>query len=353
MRMTAFEMQAVGHPLVKTERDIAEPGPGQVVVAVSGCGVCHTDLGFLYDGVPTRHPLPLILGHEVSGIVVSAGADVAALLGRAVVVPAVLPCGACSLCRRGRGDICRKQIFPGSDVDGGFSSHLVVPASGLCPVPLSVEPGPGLARLSVAADAVSTAYQAILKSELGAGQLAVFIGVGGVGGFGLQIARGLGARTLALDVSEERLDLMQQHGAEWTLNVRDLPAREVRKRVRALAEAAGVGSAEWRIFETSGTAVGQELAWALLTYGAYLGVVGYAPADVSIRLSNLMAFAARAEGTWGCLPEHFPAVIELILGDRVVVDPFIEFHPMSAINSVLERLHHHELRRRPVLIPDF
>lgn len=353
MRIQAYEMQKVGAPLVKTERELGDAGPGEAIVAVAGCGVCHTDLGFLYDGVPTRHPLPLILGHEVSGIVVSAGGAAADLVGRSVVVPAVLPCGRCALCRHGRGDICRKQIFPGCDVDGGFASHLKVPSAGLCALPATLQPGPDLARLSVSADAVSTAYQVVLKSGLAAGQFAVFIGVGGVGGFGLQIARALGARVLAIDVSDERLQLMTECGADWTLNVRELPVKETRKKVRALAEEAGAGQTEWRIFETSGTPAGQELAWALLTWGAYLGVVGYAPADVTVRLSNLMAFAARAEGTWGCLPEHFPAVLDLVLSGRVAVDPFIEFHPMSTINEVLERLHRGELRRRPVLIPDF
>ena len=80
---------------------VAHPGAGEVVVAVAGCGVCHTDLGYYYDGVRTNQPLPLALGHEISGRVVTAGAGAEAWLGRAVIVPAVLPCGECDLCRRG------------------------------------------------------------------------------------------------------------------------------------------------------------------------------------------------------------------------------------------------------------
>ncbi|MEO8681164.1 MAG: alcohol dehydrogenase catalytic domain-containing protein, partial [Vicinamibacterales bacterium] len=82
--------------------------PGEVIIQVEACGVCHTDLGFFYDGVPTRHPFPLTLGHEISGIVVDAGAGAEAWIGRAVVVPAVLPCGECPACRAGRGQICPK-----------------------------------------------------------------------------------------------------------------------------------------------------------------------------------------------------------------------------------------------------
>ena len=112
----------------------AEPGPGEVVVAIAGCGVCHTDLGYFYDGVRTNHPLPLALGHEISGRVVAAGAGAERWIGKAVIVPAVLPCGECDLCRRGLGTICRTQKMPGNDIQGGFATHIVVPGRGLCEV---------------------------------------------------------------------------------------------------------------------------------------------------------------------------------------------------------------------------
>ena len=106
-----------------------------VLIQVAGCGVCHTDIGFAYDGVPTRHGLPLILGHEISGRVVLAGEQAGEWLGRSVIVPAVIPCGACDACGCGHATICRKQFMPGNDGDGGFATHVRVPARGLCPVP--------------------------------------------------------------------------------------------------------------------------------------------------------------------------------------------------------------------------
>ena len=87
-------MTAVGAPF-SSEPFVAQAGPGEVVVAIAGCGVCHTDLGYLYDGVRTTHPLPLALGHEISGRVVAAGEGAEGWLGKAVIVPAVLPCGEC------------------------------------------------------------------------------------------------------------------------------------------------------------------------------------------------------------------------------------------------------------------
>ncbi len=102
---------------------------------VAACGICRTDLAFYFDGFPTRSPLPLTLGHEVSGTVVEAGWGTEEWLGRQVVVPSLIPCGDCEACRAGRYSICLQQLFLGSDLHGGFGTHLRVPARGLCSVP--------------------------------------------------------------------------------------------------------------------------------------------------------------------------------------------------------------------------
>jgi 6-hydroxycyclohex-1-ene-1-carbonyl-CoA dehydrogenase len=353
MEIVGYEMRAAGEPLVAGTRACDGPGADQVLIEVAGCGVCHTDLGFLYDGVPTRHGLPLVLGHEVSGVVVEEGRGVQGWKGESVIVPAVMPCGSCDLCRRGRGAICREQIFPGNDDHGGFASHLVVPARGLCRVPKKSVPRDRLARLSVIADAVSTPYQAIRNSGLKKGDFAIFTGAGGVGGFGIQIAAALGARVLAIDIDAERLEQIGEHGAEWTLNSLDLSPKELRRKVKEIASHARLPPYEWKIFETSGSKGGQETAFSLLNHGAVLSVVGYQPGEVTVRFSNLMAFAARAEGTWGCLPELYPDVLDLVLQGKVAIDPFVEEHPMSSINAIFDKLRRHEMKKRPVLIPDF
>ena len=87
--------------------------------------------------------------------------------------------------------------------------------------------------------------------------------------------------------------------------------------------------------------------------GAHLGVVGYTPEKVTLRLSNLMAFDATARGTWGCLPEHYPAVVDLVLDGKLDIKLLAERHPMSQINELFNALHAGSLKKRPVLIPDF
>lgn len=127
-------LTAAGQPLQQAAFEPVAPAPDEVVVEVYGCGVCHTDLGYAYDGVRTNHSLPLTLGHEISGRVSACGTDAASWQGKAVIVPAVIPCGECDLCRRGRGTICRRQQMPGNDIHGGFATHVTVPARGLCEV---------------------------------------------------------------------------------------------------------------------------------------------------------------------------------------------------------------------------
>jgi 6-hydroxycyclohex-1-ene-1-carbonyl-CoA dehydrogenase len=356
MKLHAWTAPAPRAAMGLVERD-EQPGPGEVVVEVAGCGVCHTDLGFFYDGVPTRHPFPLTLGHEVSGRVVEAGPGAESWLGKAVVVPAVLPCGECDACRAGRGAICPRQIFPGCDVHGGFATHIRVPARGLCPVPDLADPainkaGLDLAALSVVADAVSTPYQAVIRSGLKPGDLAVFVGAGGVGGFGIQIAAAFGAAVIALDVNAARLERMSHHGATLTLRPDQLDQKQLRSAVKAFADDRHIPTWRTTIFETSGTPQGQVTAFNLLGHGSTLAVVGYTPAKVEIRLSNLMAFDAIAQGNWGCLPEYYPAIVDLVLAGRVALEPFIERRPLGSINETFVDLHEGRASGRVVLIPE-
>jgi 6-hydroxycyclohex-1-ene-1-carbonyl-CoA dehydrogenase len=356
MRIEAWTVNELGKPMVLEHRDIS-PAEGEVVVEVAGCGVCHTDLGFFYDGVPTRHPFPLTLGHEVSGTVVEAGEGAADWLGRSVVIPAVIPCGSCETCRSGRGQICPKQIFPGCDVHGGFATHLCVPSEGLCKVPDLSDPAVNIAglelhELAVIADAVSTPYQAIVRSKLGEGDLAVFIGVGGVGGFGVQVAAAKGAIVVAIDIDGDRLAMMADHGATLVLRSDQLDFKELRKAVRALCKEHKIPSWRQKIFETSGTKPGQSLAFGLLGHGGYLSVVGFTTQKLELRLSNLMAFDATAQGNWGCLPEHYPAIVDLVLSGAIKLKPFVERRSMSTINQTFEDLHERRISRRVVLVPE-
>ena len=148
--------------LQKTTIPMPELAEGDALVEVAGCGVCHTDLGYFYDGVPTVSKPPLTLGHEIAGTVF-AGPE--ALLDKQVIVPAVMPCGNCPICDAGRGNRCLAQKMPGNSlgVYGGFSSHIPVPAGDLCVVEEAKYP---LSHYAVVADAGTTPYQAAMRAGL-------------------------------------------------------------------------------------------------------------------------------------------------------------------------------------------
>ena len=345
-------MTAVAAPMARESLDAA-PGAGEVVVAIAGCGVCHTDLGYYYDGVRTKHALPLALGHEISGRVVACGAGAESWMGKSVIVPAVLPCGECDLCKRGLSTICPQQKMPGNDIQGGFASHIVVPGRGLCEVDEArlAKAGLTLAEVSIVADALTTPYQAVSRAGVTPGSLAIVIGAGGVGGYCVQVARAFGATVVAIDVDDAKLAAIAPHGASLTLNSRSLDAKAIKSAIQAFAKERGLRSTEWFIFECSGTAPGQQTAYSLLVHGATLSVVGFTMDKVEIRLSNLMAFDARAIGNWGCPPEAYPAALDLVLDGKVQIKPFVETHPLADINRVFGAVHHREIKKRAVMVP--
>ncbi len=344
-----YRLVAAGRPLERFELPPLEPGPDEVIVQVAGCGICHTDVGFAIDGVPTRKPLPLVLGHEISGRVIATGDEAAQWRGRLVIVPAVIPCGRCAACQAGRPTICRHQFMPGNDGDGGFATHVRVPAHGLCPVPEPLPVGLGAELLSVIADAVTTPWEAIRRASLGPSDVAVFVGVGGVGGFGVQIAAALGAAVVAIDVDQDKLDLAGQHGASLTLNASAMNEKDLKAAVRNFSKQSGRSGIGLKIFETSGTTTGQETAFGLLDFGGYLAVVGFTPKKVELRLSNLMALDASARGNWGCPPDQYPSALDFVLKGKIVIEPYVEGHSLDDAVEVFEAVTRHAIARRVIL----
>jgi 6-hydroxycyclohex-1-ene-1-carbonyl-CoA dehydrogenase len=342
----AYVLEAAKTPLVRRSLQIPAPGPTEAIVEVIACGLCHTDLGYADGSVPTKKGIPLVLGHEAVGRVVEAGAEYKALVGSTVLVPAVLPCGECPFCKAGRGNACPNQKMPGNDIDGGFSTHFLVPARPLIKIGAGIS---NVAALSVVADAVSTAYQAILRANLIAGDVAIVVGAGGVGGFVTQIASALGAQVIAGDISVDRLNLIAQYGAAETIDLSSKDFKEVRKQVKNFAK--GVPSFRHKIFECSGSTGGQNTAYGLLDRGATMLAVGYTPNKIEVRLSNLMAFDATIHGTWGCPPEVYPGVLQLIEEGKVKLDPFIAYGPMSKVNEYLDAMAAHKLEKRMVMDP--
>ncbi len=339
--------------LERTSVPTPELQPGEVLVEIAGCGVCHTDLGYFYYGVPTVNKPPLTLGHEISGRVVAGEAD---WIGREVIIPAVMPCNNCPICAAGRGNRCLAQKMPGNSLGiyGGFASHIPVPAADLCVV--EDRGDLPLEWLAVVADAVTTPYQAATRAGVQEGDLVIITGVtGGVGVYMAQMAKAFGAKAVVgIARNPEKLERALEYGADYVISSADKDVKDIRNEFRALCKENGLpGNYGWKIFEVTGSRGGQEIALALLSFVSKLVWVGFSTNVNEYSLSRLMAFDAEIIGTWGCLPKYYAPALEMVLDGRIQIEPFVETRPLSSIRETFEEAHAGKLAKRVVLTPDF
>lgn len=348
-KIISYQINELNGKFNRVEFDFPQLNENEVLVKVAGCGVCHTDISFWSHGVKTRKAFPLTLGHEISGVVVAGATE---WINQNVIVPAVLPCGECELCKRDRSNICQKQLMPGNDFDGGFATHIKVPHKFLCKVPDETLQQSTLAELAVIADAVTTPYQVIKKSMLEKNDLAIVIGVGGVGIFGALIAKIFDAKVVAIDIDDSKLARAKQNGADAILNVKDLDVKSIKTKLKDISKELGANQFCTKIYEMSGTKPGQELAFNLMSFASTVSIVGFTMDKLEVRLSNLMAFDSTLIGTWGCKPELYPEVVKLVTDGKLKIKDFVETFPLSQINEIFGNTLQHKYIKRSVLAPD-
>jgi 6-hydroxycyclohex-1-ene-1-carbonyl-CoA dehydrogenase len=155
---------------------------------------------------------------------------------------------------------------------------------------------------------------------------------------------------VGIDVDAEKLETMKRYGVDLAVDAKAGEQAAV-EAIKKFAAERGIRSTGWRIYECSGSKAGQALAWRLLGHAGWLSVVGFTLEKLELRLSNLMAFDAIAAGNWGCLPELYPEILELVLDGRVQVSPFVKKFPMDQVWSVLNGVHEKQIRQRLVLVP--
>lgn len=328
--MRAAVFTGPGQPLALREVPDPVPGKGELLVKVAGCGLCHTDLHYLDHGVATAHPPPLILGHEISGTVVGEGEGARGPKpGSHVLLPAVIPCGECSLCRTGRGNICSKMRMFGNHIDGGFAELVVAPAQEVIPLPPEVP----LVRGSIIADAISTPYHAVVnRAAVRAGEWVVVVGCGGVGINAVQIAAAIGAQVIAVDLSPTKLKAAALLGAVETINAAQTP--DLAKAVRSITgEGADVA------FEAVGTPTTVTSAVSTLRRGGRLCLIGYSAQSAPLPLNKIMFLEYTIMGSLGCRPVDYPKVVDLVRRGKVRLDPVISSEvPLARIDDALRQI---------------
>jgi D-arabinose 1-dehydrogenase-like Zn-dependent alcohol dehydrogenase len=217
--MRAERFYADGKRIALEDVPIPEPGPGEVLVKVAFCGICHSDLSLINGTFPTQLPV-VIQGHEASGTIAALGPEVTGWNeGDRVVVAAGRPCQTCPNCRRGDVVNCLKIQLMAFAYDGAWAEYTLAQAAGLTRVPDNVP----LEQAAILADAVSTPYGAVVRT----GKVAVgeSVGVWGVGGLGthvVQLARLVGAvPVIAIDINPVVLDRALELGADHAFDSRD------------------------------------------------------------------------------------------------------------------------------------
>jgi 2-desacetyl-2-hydroxyethyl bacteriochlorophyllide A dehydrogenase len=329
--MKAVRLVKVGSPLEMQEIPVPVPGDRDVLVRVKAAGICHSDAHYRAGRSPVR-PLPMTLGHEVAGVVESAGSAVTRLTpGDRVCLHYNITCGDCLPCSSGNEQFCPTCLMIGHFTSGGYAQYITVPARNalLLPEEIPFEQGATLMCAS------ATAFHALRKSRLRAGETAAVIGVGGLGISAVQMARAAGALTVfAVDVREESLELAARYGA---VPVRAASLDAV-KEIRRLTGGRGVDVA----IEMIGRAQTIRQAVQCLAPLGRAVIVGISDQPVTLdTYRELLGNEAELIGANDHLLSELPTVIEMarrgVLDTTRVVTRTIPLDP-AAINAALDGL---------------
>jgi propanol-preferring alcohol dehydrogenase len=338
--MKAAVLHQFKKPLAIEEVTRPTPGPGEVLIEIEACGVCHSDLHVAdgdwkqFAGIVKK---PLILGHEIVGRVVEKGAAVQDLqVGDLVGVPWVhWTCGDCEFCRGGNENLCIKQAITGVTVDGGYAEFAKAPASHAMRIPPNLSPKE-VAPLFCAG---VTVYRALKHAKILAGQRLAVFGVGGLGHIAIQIGRSFGAEVTAIDISDEKLAQAKSLGASHTLNSTSSDA------VKELRGKGGVHVA----IVTAAAKAAYDMAFHGLRPTGTLLVVGLPADDICFPPIMMSAKEVRIQATAVGTRDDLREVLALAAAGKVRCQ--VTSRPLAQVNEVLEDLRHGRIAGRVVLTP--
>lgn len=214
--MRAAVVTEFGEQAQVEERPVPQPGPGQVLVRLEACGLCHTDIHAMRGDWPVKPTLPLTPGHEGVGIIEGLGEGVTNReIGQRVAMPWLgHACGECRFCIDGRENLCEQQFNNGYAVPGGYAEYMLADARFAVPVPDGITP---LDAAPLTCAGVTT-YAAVKNAHVTPGETVAIFGVGGLGHLAVQYARLVGAKVVAVDVTSEKLELATELGADHVVN---------------------------------------------------------------------------------------------------------------------------------------
>jgi alcohol dehydrogenase, propanol-preferring len=334
--MQAAVVTGFDAPLELQERPVPNPGPGQVLIKVHACGVCHTDLHAARGDWPVKPTPPFIPGHEATGTVAALGRGVTLLReGDRVGVPWLhSACGVCEYCLSGWETLCPRQQNTGYSVDGGFAEYLVAPAAFAAPIPDRL----GFADAAPVLCAGVTTYKGLKECEIQPGEWMVISGIGGLGHCAVQYATAMGYRVIAVDICEDKLDMARALGAELTINAgKGDPAAEAQERVDGAHGA----------LVTAVSPVAFTQAIGMLRRGGTCALVGLPPGGFKTPIFDVVLKRLTIRGSIVGTRKDLAEALEFAARGKVSAS--YELQPLEEINSVFERLQNGQVQGRVVL----
>lgn len=337
--MKAVRLLRVGEPLEMQDVPVPRIGGQDVLVRVRAAGICHSDVHYRAGTSPVR-PLPMTLGHEVAGVVERVGGAVKGLApGDRVCLHYNVTCGDCGYCASGNEQFCPTGLMIGHYTDGGYAEYIAVPARNALRLPEEIPFAQGATLMCASA----TAFHALRKARLRAGESAAIIGVGGLGMSAVQLARTFGAlEVYAVDIRQENLDQAARYNA-IPLNAMSVdPVEEIRR----LTRGRGVDVA----VEMIGMArTMRQAVQSLAPLGrAVLVGIGREPLTLDT-YTEILGGEAEVIGSNDHLLSELPTVIELarrgVLDVSRVVTRTIPLDA-AAINESLDGLERNAVQRR-------
>jgi S-(hydroxymethyl)mycothiol dehydrogenase len=350
---------ARGERVSLTEVVIPDPGPGEAVVAIAACGVCHTDLHYREGAI--NDDFPFLLGHEAAGTVESVGAGVRGVApGDYVVIAWRAPCGACRSCRRGRPWYCfasKNAAQPMTLTDGtplspalgiGAFADKTLVAAGQC-VPIDRAARPEAAGL-IGCGVMAGFGAAVNTAKVSRGDTVAVIGCGGVGSAAIAGAALAGARkVIAVDIDGRKLEWATRFGATDTVNSTETDPVEA---IKALTGGFGADV----VIEAVGRPETYRQAFFARDLAGTVVQVGVPAPDMTIELPLIELFGrgGALKSSWygDCLPSRdFPILIDLYLRGKLDLDGFVsETIGLEDIEQAFERMPRGEVLRSVVVL---
>ena len=335
--MHAAVVEQFGHSLNFQEWAIPTPGPGQILVKTEACGVCHTDLHAAHGDWPVKPKLPFIPGHEGIGRVAAIGAGVTLVKeGDRVGVPWLYSaCGHCEHCLSAWETVCGEAEFGGYTKNGGFAEYILADPNYVAHIPAGLTAREAAPLIC----AGITTYKGLKVADVRPGEWVAISGAGGLGHLAIQYAKAMGLQVCAVDIDDGKLAHATRLGADLVVNAKSDGA------VETIRKGTGGGAHGVLITAPSLGAFKQGIAMARKRGTCVL--VGLPPGEFPVPLFDVVANCITIRGSFVGTREDMAETLAFAAEGKVKAD--IEMQPLSAINTVFDRLEHGDVPSRVVL----